>query len=51
MLSVFSFLQVETFNLKNEIEQKYYDPLIMFGESGLVFEEVSDEKMGGELEI
>lgn len=51
VLSVFSFLQVETFNLKNEIEQKYYDPLIMFGESGLVFEEVSDEKMGGELEI
>jgi pantothenate kinase-related protein Tda10 len=51
VLSVFAFLQVETYNLKNEIEQKYYDPLIMFGESGLVFEEVSDEKMGGELEI
>jgi len=51
ILSVFAFLQVETFNLKNEIEQKYYDPLIMFGESGLVFEDVSDEKMAGEFEM
>jgi hypothetical protein len=51
VLSVFAFLQVETFNLRYEIEQKYFDPLIMFGESGLVFEEVSDEKMAGELEI
>lgn len=51
VLSVFAFLQVETFNLKNEIEQMYYDPLIMFGESGLVFEEISDDKVAGELEI
>ncbi len=51
MLSVFAFLQVETYNLKNEIEKKYYDPLIMFGESGLVFEEVSEESVGGDMEI
>lgn len=51
ILSVFSFLQIETFNLKNEIEQKYYDALIMFGESGLVFEDVAEDKLAGELEI
>jgi hypothetical protein len=51
VLSVFSFLQVETFNLKNEIEQKYFDTLILFGESGLVFEDIPEEKMGGEFEI
>lgn len=50
-MSVFAFLNVETYNLKREIEQKYYDPLIMFGESGLVFEEMSEDKIGGELEI
>ena len=44
-------MQIETFNLKNEIEQKYYDALIMFGESGLVFEDVSEDKLAGELEI
>jgi hypothetical protein len=50
VLSVFAFLQVETFNLKREIELKYYDPLIMFGESGLVFED--EDKLGpGEFEI
>jgi WASH complex subunit 7, N-terminal len=48
---VFAFLQVETYNLKREIEQKYYDPLIMFGESGLVFEEVSEDSLAGELEV
>jgi hypothetical protein len=51
VMSVFAFLQVETFNLKNEIETKYFDTLILFGESGLVYEEVSEEKMAGEYEI
>jgi hypothetical protein len=51
VMSVFAFLQVETFNLKNEIETKYYDTLILFGESGLVYEEVSEDKMAGEQEI
>lgn len=51
VMSVFAFLQVETFNLKNEIETKYFDTLILFGESGLVYEEVSDENMAGQQEI
>jgi hypothetical protein len=51
VMSVFAFLQVETFNLKNEIETKYFDSLILFGESGLVYEEASEEKMAGEYEI
>lgn len=51
VLSVFSFLQIETFNLKNEIESKFFDPLIYFGESGLVFEEISEEASAGEQEI
>jgi hypothetical protein len=51
-MSVFSFLQIETFNLKFEIEQKFYDPLILFGESGLVFEDIeNDESKAGELEV
>jgi hypothetical protein len=48
VISVFSFLQIETFNLKHEIESKFFDPLIYFGESGLVFEELTDEQLAGE---
>jgi hypothetical protein len=51
VLSTFAFLQIETHNLKNEIESKFFDPLIFFGESGLVFEDDSEEKMAGEREI
>jgi len=40
-MSVFCFLQIETHNLKHEIESRFFDPLILFGESGLVFEEIS----------
>ena len=43
-MSVFCFLQIETYNLKHEIESRFFDPLILFGESGFVFEDVSDEK-------
>ena len=32
-----------TNNLKNEIESRFFDPLILFGETGLVFEEDQDE--------
>ena len=39
IMSVFCYLQVETHNLKHEIQSKFFDPLILFGESGLVFEE------------
>ena len=52
IMSVFAFLQIETFNLKNEIESKFFDPLILFGESGLVFEdEGSEDSKAGEFEI
>ena len=49
VLSVFSFLQIETFNLKHEIESKFFDPLIYFGENGLSF--VVEGDNGGEQEI
>ena len=39
ILSVFCYLQIETQNLKNEIESRFFDPLILFGESGLVYED------------
>lgn len=48
IMSVFCFLQIETHNLKHEIESRFFDPLILFGESGLVFEEVNPaEQMDG----
>lgn len=49
IMSVFCFLQIETFNLKNQIESRFFDPLILFGESGLVFEQIiedEDERVG-----
>lgn len=46
IMSIFCFLQIETYNLKHEIESKYFDPLILFGESGLVFEDTSESKVG-----
>jgi hypothetical protein len=45
-MSVFCFLQIETNNLKHEIESRFFDPLILFGESGLVFEDVNEESGG-----
>ena len=42
-MSVFVYLQIETQNLKHEIEQRFFDPLILFGESGLMHEEEHDE--------
>ena len=50
-MSVFCFLQIETHNLKHEIESRFYDPLIFFGESGLVFEEDSGTTGDQELQI
>ena len=50
-MSVFCYLQVETYNLKHEIEAKFFDPLILFGESGLVFEVATEEEMQGEVEL
>jgi len=51
VMSVFCFLQIETHNLKYEIEKKFYDPLIYFGESGLVFEDADTEAQKGEMEV
>lgn len=52
VMSVFCFLQIESVNLKHEIEQKFFDPLIYFGESGSVYEEdMTDEEFAGKLEI
>lgn len=51
IMSVFCYLQVETFNLKHEIEAKFFDPLILFGESGLVFEEATPEETAGDVEL
>jgi len=42
-MSVFCLLQIETQNLKHEIESRFFDPLILFGESGLVFEDLTNE--------
>lgn len=52
VMAVFCFLQIETFNLKYEIESKFFDPLILFGENGLVYEEEGNEETrAGESEI
>ena len=51
IMSVFCFLQIETHNLKHEIESRFFDPLILFGESGLVFEDANDESHSGEMEL
>ena len=52
IMSVFCFLQIETHNLKHEIESRFFDPLILFGESGLVFEDdVNGDGTTGELEL
>ena len=51
-MSVFCFLQIETHNLKHEIESRFFDPLILFGESGLVFEDITEEgSHAGEMEL
>ena len=52
ILSTFCFLQIESINLKNEIEQKYFDPLIFFGESGSLFElDRPEEEIAGNMEM
>ena len=52
IVSVFCYLQIESINLKHEIEQKYFDPLIYFGESGSLYEdERPDHEKAGEMEI
>ena len=47
IMAVFVYLQIETHNLKHEIESRFFDPLILFGESGLVFEEITQYNEDG----
>jgi hypothetical protein len=52
IMSAFCYLQIETQNLKHEIESRFFDPLILFGESGSAFEGEDDQQTGDrELEM
>lgn len=51
IMMIFSYLQIETTNLKQEIEQKFFDPLILFGENGTVFEQDDDKDTTGDSEM
>jgi WASH complex subunit 7 len=52
IVSVFCYLQIESINLKHEIESKYFDPLIYFGENGSLFEDERPlDQTAGEREI
>lgn len=52
IISVFCYLQIESINLKHEIESKYFDPLIYFGENGSLFEDDRPkDQRAGEKEI
>lgn len=45
-------MQIESINIKNEIEQKFFDPLIYFGESGGLYEiDRPEEETAGNMEI
>jgi|LauGreDrversion4_2_1035121.scaffolds.fasta_scaffold47531_2 WASH complex subunit 7, N-terminal len=52
IMSTFCYLEIESTNLKNEIEQNYFDPLIFFGESGQLYEvERPQDEVAGDMEI
>lgn len=52
VLSTFCYLEIESTNLKNEIEQNFFDPLIYFGESGSLYEDDRpEEEKAGNMEI
>lgn len=51
ILMIFSYLQIETTNLKQEIEAKFFDPLILFGENGNIYEQESEEDTTGDAEM
>jgi hypothetical protein len=52
VLSTFCYLQIESVNIKHEIEQKFFDPLIYFGESGSLYEDERPlEETAGNMEI
>jgi hypothetical protein len=52
ILSTFCYLEIESTNLKNEIEQIFFDPLIYFGESGSLYEDDAPaEDTAGNMEV
>ena len=52
VLAVFCYLQIETSNLTHEIETRFFDPLIYFGENGSLLDDMRpDEEQAGEIEI
>lgn len=52
MLAVFCYLEIETMNLTHEIENRFFDPLIYFGENGSLLEDTRPaEEQAGEIEI
>lgn len=51
-MSVFCYLQIETANLAHEIETRFFDPLIFFGEDGATQDDPrAPEERAGEDEI
>lgn len=52
VLAVFCYLEIETANLTNEIETKFFDPLIFFGENGSLNDDPRPpEEQAGEIEV
>lgn len=52
VLAVFCYLQIETTNLTHEIETRFFDPLIYFGENGSLLEDMRPmEEQAGENEV
>lgn len=52
ILAVFSYLEIETANLTHEIETRFFDPLIYFGENGGNEEDMRPlDEQAGEKEI
>ena len=52
VLAVFSYLEIETANLTHEIETRFFDPLIYFGENGGLDEDTRPlDEQAGEKEI
>ena len=44
VMATFCYLQIEAVNLRHEIESKFFDPLIYFGENGKVYDEEAEEE-------
>ena len=52
IMATFCYLQIESVNIRHEIEEKFFDPLIYFGESGFLTEpDIPEEDFAGTMEI